>query len=125
MAHRQGPRSKFKDQVFWAEGGLICVEDQRNGAFKVMTRAEAAARTIALNGELSIASYYPSEKDELLKCVCNLAEAVKEAKRQGDPTDPDVRRQRIKDIHKVSILLPQFSGSGMLVESDRFKKLRI
>lgn len=123
MNFKPGPKYKFKDQRFWAEGGLVCIEDQRNGEYKVITRAEAAARAIAFNAELQNYSY-PSERDELCRCVCNLCEAVKEAKRQGDPTDPEVRRSRIKDAKKASILLSG-SGTGIGTYSDRFKKLRI
>lgn len=104
----QGPRYKFRNQQFWAEGGLICIENQLDGNFKAITRAEAVARAICLNDELKFMDY-PDERDELCKCVVNLGEAVKEAKRQGDPTNPDVRKQLIKDRKKVSVL---FSTSG-------------
>lgn len=136
-----GKRSRFRDQEFWPEGGMICLENRNTGNFKVLARAEAAARAIALNEEMQYITY-PDERDELLKCICELAEAVKEAKRQGDPTDPEVRRQRIKDNKKVSFMIeresvapeppafphldkaPFFNKSGYII-SDRFKNLQI
>ena len=140
---KTGPRSKFRDQEFWAEGGMICIENQNNGDFKVITRAEAAARAIALNEELRYMQY-PDERDELSRCVVNLCEAVKEGKRQGDPTNIEVRKQRIKDRRKICMLMTPskissaetltqnrpfiFNGSALGTEigpSDRFRKLKI
>lgn len=135
---KMGPVYRFKAQRFWAENGLVCIEDQISGSFKALTRAEAAARAVALNAELPYMQY-PSERDELCNCVVNLCEAVKEAKRQGDPTDPNVRRQLVKDQRKVSMLIeghnpipPVSSGTiindGHLVgavKDSRFYKLEI
>lgn len=139
---KQGPRYKFRNQEFWAEGGLICIENQCNGDFKVITRAEAAARAISLNEELRYMDY-PSERDELTKCVVNLCEAIKEGRRQGDPTDPEVRKQLIRDRRKISVLMPAGTSSsssigmvpgvgvGTLISrsavrmSDRFKRLEL
>jgi hypothetical protein len=141
---KKGPRYKFRDQHFWAEGGMICIENQNNGDFKVITRMEAAARAITLNDELPHMAY-ADERDELCKCVVELCEAIKEGKRQGDPMNPEVRKQRIRDSRKVSLLMgPGPSsldllgkstvpgiGSGTIISSapkptsDRFKRLML
>lgn len=112
---QQGPRHRFRNQVFWAEGGMVCIERQDTGDFRCLTRAEAAARAIALNGELAYVEY-PDEREELSRCVVALAEAVKEAKRQGDPTDPAVRRERLKSMRKVSMLTGGSTGGGVLLK---------
>lgn len=124
-----GKRHKFRDQEFWAEGGMICIENQLNGNYKVIPRAEAAARAIALNAELPLMQY-ADEKQELCNCVVDLCEAVKEAKTQGDPILQKVRQQRLKDSRKHSIIL---SDGGVILTpkqssqnlSERFKKLEI
>lgn len=147
---KQGPRYKFRRQEFWAEGGVVCIEDQDTGNFKAITRAEAAARAICFNGELPYMDF-PSEKYELSQCVVNLCEAIKEAKRQGDPTDPEVRKQLVKDKRKVSVLMDTssgpssaellsnqlrnnsfeaqcskpFMGAAIIGGSDRFNKLKL
>ena len=131
---KQGPRYKFKDQVFWAEGGLICIENQNNGDFKVITRAEAAARIICLNDELPHFQY-ADERDELCRCVVNMCEAIKEAKRQGDPTNPEVAKQLIREKKRTSVLFDftpnkDVSNYTLILPnvpqvSDRFRKLRL
>ena len=100
---RMGSRHRFRDQVFWPEGGVICIEDQNTGNFVTITRAEAAARAIAFNGELPYITY-PDERKELCDCVVALCEAVKEARSQGDPTDPEVTKDRVKSNRKVSLI---------------------
>lgn len=104
-----GQRHRFKNLVFWAEEGMICIEDQRDGDFKVLTRAEGAARAVALNAELSHMNTHPNDRDELCKAVVGMAACVKEAKTQGDPTNVEVRRQKIRDNRRVSMLLPRLT----------------
>jgi hypothetical protein len=107
---------------------MVCIENRNTGDFKVITRAEAAARAIALNQELKYMDY-PDERTELCNCVVNLCEAVKEAKRQGDPTDPAVRRDRLKSMRKVSMV--KHDGGVILKPSEQtlvsryFKNLSI
>lgn len=122
-----GPRHRFRRQEFWAEGGMVCLENVDNGDFRAITRAEAAARAIALNEELRFIEY-PSERDELSRCIQNLCEVVKEAKRQGDPTNPAVRRDRIKSLRKPALITGPSSDGGVILDgsiSKRFRSLSI
>jgi hypothetical protein len=34
-----GPRSRFRDQEFWAEGGMVCIENRNNTVIYVPTEA--------------------------------------------------------------------------------------
>jgi hypothetical protein len=120
---------RFRNQRIWPEGGMICIENQLDGDFKVLTRQEAAARAIALNRELPYIDY-PDERVELSNCVCNLCEAIKEAKRQGDPDDPNVRRDRIRSMQKVSMItgdvkLIKSSSITMGSISSRFSQIQV
>src|SRR5437764_38910 len=98
-----GTKYKFKNQIFWAEDGMICIEDQRDGDFKCLSRTEAFERAKIFNEELRHTTY-PDERDELCRCVVGLRDAYFEAKTQGDPTDPIVRKQKLKDMRKVSMV---------------------
>jgi hypothetical protein len=124
-----GPRQRYREQEFWAEGGMICIEKRDTGAFRVLTRAEAAARAIALNQELKYMDDYPSDRKELSDCVVALCEAVKEAKRQGDPTKPEVARQILKQARKATMITgpsldgAQIIGAGSI--SKHFRNIQI
>jgi hypothetical protein len=111
---------RFRDQLFWAEGGLICIENQKTGEFKVIKRLDATLRAIALNAELAFTEY-PSDRDELMRCVVALCEAVKEARRQGDPSNPEVAMQKIKDARKTSLITGSPSNPSDISVANLYK----
>lgn len=103
-----GRRYSFRGLQFWAELGLVRLEDQKDGSYFVITRREALLRAQAINEEISHSSY-ASERSELQNLVQNMIECVKEAKTQGDPMDMEVRQSKSKEIKRArsaKLLLP-------------------
>lgn len=96
-----GQRYRFRSQEFWAEDGWVCVEDQRTGEYRALPRAEAAATAIQFNNELPKIAY-EDEREQLMRCIVNLAACVKEAKSQGDPTDAEISKKKAKERRRVS-----------------------
>jgi hypothetical protein len=102
-----GKHYKFRDQEFWAQNGLIyqldyrdtCETDER---FTAATRAEFAARIIALNDQAKHEKY-ADEREELFTFVEQACKAVKEAKHQGDPMDPEAAKQVAMENKRVII----------------------
>ncbi len=111
--NKRGPVHRFKDQLLWAEEGMVCIEDQRDGDFKVLSRAEAAARAIAFNEEVRYMNAHPSDRDEMLRMVVALASCVKEAKTQGDPENPEVRKHKIKAAKKTTMITGPSATPGL------------
>ncbi len=104
----ESKRYKFRGLLFWASNGLIRIEDQLTGEFNSITRKEALLRAKAINEEISNV-VYGDEREELHRAVENLIEVVKEAKAQGDPTNPEVLRAAGKEIKRnraSRLLLP-------------------
>lgn len=99
---------QFRDQDFWAENGLIYIMDYRdevsdNERFAVATRANFVARAIALNDQARYEKY-ADERVELNNLILDMVQACKDAKKQGDPTDPEVARQKAWENRKMIIL---------------------
>lgn len=104
----------YKGMNFWAEGGLIHMEDKNNGEYSVVTRKDCLLRAKAINDTIQ---YYPhaSERDEQHRLVQDLIECVRQAKDQGDPTDPEIFKQKLKEIKRSSsILLPGGAVPGII-----------
>jgi hypothetical protein len=104
VLRKEGQHYKFDDLEFWAEDGVICIVDARNGDINAVTCKEFVERAEVINREAKRATY-ASDQRRLNDCVLNMYEVWKEAKQQGDPTDPAVMRQRLKD-RKRAILTP-------------------
>lgn len=105
---KKGERYIFRDQEFWANNGLIYIMDYRDHVkdddrFAVATRAEFAARAIALNDQAR-GEKYADERWELNNLVVEMCSAVKDAKRQGDPMDPQAAKQKAYDNRKLIFL---------------------
>lgn len=112
----QRPRGfyRYGHQEFWPERGLVHIEDQRDGSYVSLSAAEAFARAISFNQEVKAAAadtsltdrvMYPDERAEILKMVVDLMACVKEARRQGDPTDPEVSRSVARANRPCQVLL--------------------
>lgn len=102
---------KYRNLIFWAEKGLVRIEDQRTGSFHTVTRREALLRIKAINDGLYLEKY-SDEKAEQQRMVEDMIECVKTAKSQGDPMDPLVMKhfgKEIKRTRAAKILLPNSS----------------
>lgn len=106
-AKKVGKRRRYMDLEFWAENGLIYMEDHRDGSFQVLTTYEARERAVQMAEEAPRMKYY-KEQVALLKMVEEMCDVIDEAKHQGDPMDDDVRREKGREIKRSrsKILLP-------------------
>ncbi len=103
MSSKAGRHYKFQDLEFWAEDGLVYVEDRRNGDFNVITCRDFVQRAKAINEEAKL-SLYPSDVEELQSCVLKMYQVYKDAKSQGDPMDVAIAKRKYKERRKVSML---------------------
>ena len=115
MADKVGKHYNFRDQEFWACNGLIYIIDYRDGIpddnrFKIETRAEFATRAIMLN-EMARGWKWHDERHEFNKAVENMVAVVKEAKRQGDPTDPETAKKLAWENRKMIFVMNYNPGS--------------
>jgi hypothetical protein len=111
---KAGTRYEHDQIVFWAENGLIYVEDHRDGTFNAISVKDALkraavlaveARRVAARVRVSAGSsgnhVAAEDRNKLLTCVENLIKACQQARTQGDPSDPkvieDLRKQRKKN----------------------------
>jgi len=103
VLHKEGKHYIFSDLEFWAEEGTICIMDRQNGEITAATTRDFAKRAEAINVEAKRVTI-PDEKRALQECVLSMYAVWKEAKTQGDPTDPQVLRQKVKE-RKRAILV--------------------
>lgn len=101
---KEGKHYQFDDIEFWAEDGIICIIDTRNGDTNAVTCKEFVKRASVINDEAARAAN-SSERRRLQDCVLNMHAAWKEAKTQGDPSDPEVLKRRLKERRRA-ILTP-------------------
>ena len=107
-------RYKFQDMTFWAEHGLVYIEDQRDGDFQVLTADEAFERAKQLACEVQSCKY-ADEALALLRLVESMADCHAEAKAQGDPTDEKVLEQKAREARPsraARVLLPSGAIPG-------------
>lgn len=103
ILRKEGKHHKFMDLEFWAEDGLIFIEDRRDGDFKVITCKEFAHRADAINEEAK-REYYADDRHRLNDCVLAMHEVWKEAKTQGDVTDVKIAMKKHKERRRATIV---------------------
>jgi hypothetical protein len=103
ILRKEGKRFKHSDLEFWAEEGLIYMEDRRNGDFNVVTCRDFALRAAAINEEAKRAKY-PSDAKDLNDWVLKMHECWKEAKTQGDPMDLEIAKRKYKERRKAVLI---------------------
>lgn len=101
-------RYRYRGMEFWPEAGLVHLEDRDSGEYTVLVRREALLRARAINDTVH---HYPhaSERDEMHRLVSDLIDCVREAKRQGDPSDPEVamyKAREVKRARRARVLMP-------------------
>lgn len=82
---------------FWAENGTICMHDEEDGDFRVVIVPEFKARYEALVAQAQRETDI-SERTRIFQLCNMMQEVLRQAKKQGDPTDPQfieyVRKHR-------------------------------
>ncbi len=99
---REGTRYKFRSLLFWAQGGLICIEDARDNSFKAETVRDFLLRANAINGEIPRMGY-TDERLEHQKFVEDAICSCRQAKQQGQPDDPKAMADMLK-MRRRSVL---------------------
>jgi len=113
---------RYRKLLFWAQGGCICIEDEAmDGDFKVVRRSDFAARIIAIRANLEKGRYrYVDDRIADENFIINGAAAVKEGRKQGDPFDPEVLRQKMLEWRNGKIILG--NGSGGVSGTHYFRR---
>lgn len=101
MSDKIGKVYRFRGLRFYAKNGFICMHDEDDGSFIVLTRREFLERASALSDESArlrhMAAQYPAkaawlsaDRADIQFGIDQMVECTKEAKEQGDRTDPAV-----------------------------------
>lgn len=104
LLRKEGPHYRHDNLEFWSEDGLVVWEDQNTGEFGVVTCADFKARAWALYKESQRPGLLASDEEHLKNWCTKMALCHDDAKTQGDPTDPAVLRQRVRERRKVSLV---------------------
>lgn len=103
VLRKEGKHKIFDNIEFWAEEGLIFIEDRSSGDCNVVTCKDFVKRAVVIHDEAKRA-WFKDDRDRLNDCVINMYEVWKEAKTQGDPSDPKIALQKLKERRKVSLI---------------------
>lgn len=107
---RPGPRRVYKDWALWAEDGYVFMEDQVHGTVKVLMQREALDKLMSFAREADVWDRKKQEADPqkrayaidyhgyLRQLVEILRETIGEAKQQGDPTNPEIRKRKLREF---------------------------
>jgi hypothetical protein len=125
-------RYRHKNIEFWAEGGLVALEEQNTGQFVTLTQDEARAHFAIILEQYRIV-YQKSTNDRYLQQVrdlfraltCNLDAVLQDAKEQGDPTPDAVMGKKAaaemrSELAAYNTLIAMHGPGGMsLLEPGR------
>jgi len=106
MLSRQKPH-RFRDLVFWAEGGAVVVQNEGTGRVTILPVREFLVRLRALNRG-NTREHRPDEREELASAVEAGIRIAREAKAQGDPVDPKVIADRMR--HRATAVFSMRAG---------------
>lgn len=90
----------YRDLKFYAKNGFVCLHDEEDGAFFVLTRKEFLQRASALSDEAKRLrkmsaenpgkAWLAADRLELQNAIDDMVACTREAKEQGDRDDPKV-----------------------------------
>lgn len=109
---KQSRHYRYGNLEFWAEAGMICLQDERfppshDQAFVTVMVREFLYRIRAVNLAATKEDKYPDEREKDLTFVEQGLEVCRAAKKQGRPDDPKVIDQMIRTRRRSSV-----SGNG-------------
>ncbi len=112
---------RYRKFEFWAAGGRVYIADTTKAGdeaydlrerLRTIAPAELMQRAVAI--AIAAKDDYANVRSEVKQLMEDAAACAKEAKKQGDPTDPKVREDMTKHRRKSSIIMPQdFTSGGM------------
>jgi hypothetical protein len=121
---RQGRRYRFRQETFWAERGMICIENRHTGDFECLTVRQFLAQLDAVNQGISrIPDRYWDEREEHHAFVSNGIQACREAKAQGRPDDPKAVADMIKAHRSTQVLLSGSSAVPYIIQASEHTPL--
>jgi hypothetical protein len=114
-------RFQFRKHIFWAEEGMIWVENQDDGETVALTLAQLRERALDISLQQDVLMEQKTEGDAYARDqyvnFSRLLEAMHQAyvnaKAQGDPTDETVRAAKERAAIRTSLL--GFNRKGDLV----------
>lgn len=101
--------SRKRTVAFYAENGLIYLEDENNGDFKPCGVKEFMFRALALSRERD-KEEYPFDKKRYQHLIEGMVACAKTAEQQGDPFNARNMADMAKNRNKNRIFLP---GGGV------------
>lgn len=100
IADTTGKCYTFRGLKFYARNGFVCLHDESDGSFFVLTRKEFLERAAAISDEAKRLrkqaidnpgrAWINSDRLELQQAIENMIACCKDAKEQGDRNDPEV-----------------------------------
>jgi hypothetical protein len=96
LAFISGKVFTYQDLKFYAMNGYVCMHDEVDGSFQVLSCDKILERVSAINEEARQLKSSSKASDgerriQLFRVAADLGEALKEAKYQGDHNDPLVQ----------------------------------
>ncbi len=106
MVAKKGYTYSFRKLNFWAEAGMVCIEDERfhpdhRKAFQTIAVRDWLHRLNAMSEELKKRPFkYADEREEYIKMLDNGVQVAKDAKAQGRFDDPKAVADMLKERRK-------------------------
>lgn len=114
----EGRRYRFRQEMFWAQRGMICLENLRNGDFECLTVRQFISHLMSINQGISrIPDRYWDEREEHHAYVRHGMAACQEAKRQGRPDDPKAVADMLKAQRSTQVLLSGNSAVPYIIQA--------
>jgi hypothetical protein len=100
LLHQEGKHHRHEDLEFWAEEGIVCIIDHRNGDVNAVTCNDFKLRAACLNRAAKRATT-TEEANDLYDWTLKMYEVWQNAKDQGDPSDPEVMKQKLRQRRRA------------------------
>jgi hypothetical protein len=101
---------KYRRQEFFAENGLIHVIDRDDGRYSCVSVVDFLHRARAFNKEaarMARKKMWADERDELSRMVQDMIVCCDQARRQGDPFDPQTMRRMVAHRRSNRMVVPE------------------
>lgn len=118
---------KFGQLSFWAENGLIHLNNEETGKYVCLSRLEALTRAQALSEEAAHrrGDKYYDQRNAMVELVEDIIEVVREAKHQGDPHDPKVLEHYAKHRPPQGVSMSNLQAGWLFTPKSDVRNIAI